>query len=181
MDLGKRIMVLGSSGSGKSTMAVRLSALTGLPVVHLDRLSWNPGWVATPGDVMAEKIIAAADQPLWIIDGNYFGTGTREYRLERANTVVYLDFNRYLCLFRAFKRWIKNYGRTRSDLGEGCPEKMDAEFIKWIWGYPRRSRGRALLWLAAIKPPKQVYHLRGNKAVKRFFRDVSDSYAARPV
>jgi adenylate kinase family enzyme len=166
-------MIMGSSGSGKSTMAMRLGEITGLPVVHLDRLSWNPGWIATPRDEMDKKVRAAASQPEWIIDGNY--SSTRDVRLERADTVIFLDFSRYICLMRAFKRWIANYGHTRYDVGDDCPERMTLWLIKWIWGYPKRSRGRALEWLSKIEPPKQVYRLKGNKAVKQFLKQARES------
>ena len=136
MNLGKRIMVLGSSASGKSTLACQLGRITGIDVIHLDRIFWNPGWVGTPDNDMDQKVIGVASRDSWIIDGNY--SRTMEFRLERASSVVYIDFNRYICLFRALKRWIKNYGRTRFDLGEGCPEKIDIEFILWIWHYPKR-------------------------------------------
>lgn len=175
MNLGKRIMVMGSSGSGKSTMAARLGEIIGLPVVHLDRLSWNPGWVATPAELMAEKVRAAADEPHWVIDGNY--TATRDYRLERADTVVFLDFNRIVCLSRALRRFLKNRGHTRYDLGEDCPERMTLWLIKWIWGYPKRSRRHTLQWLADVRPPKQVFILKGNRAVRRFLEEASATYA----
>jgi len=173
MDLGKRIMVMGSSGSGKSTMARRLGERTGLPVVHMDTIWWKPGWVSTPADEVYERATAAADQPTWIFDGNY--TKTRDYRLARADTVIYLDFNRYTCIYRAIKRWITHYGKTRPDMSEGCPEKIDLAFLKFIWDYPRRSRGKTLAWLAEIEPPKQVFHLKGNRAVKEFLKSITPS------
>jgi len=175
MKLGSRIMVMGSSGSGKSTMAKRLGESTGLPVVHLDSISWSPGWVETPKDIFEAKLREAADRPAWIIDGNYRSWGL-DYRLERADTVIFLDFSRCTCLLRALKRWVKYYGRTRPDLGEGCPEKIDMWLIKWIWGYPKRARGKTLEWLSAIGPPKQAYHLKGNRAVKRFLDEIRKSY-----
>ena len=171
MQLGQRIMIMGSSGSGKSTMAVRLGELTGLPVVHMDTLSWRPGWVQAPREELNELVREAASRDAWIIDGNY-SQHLREYRLERADTVIYLDFSRYTCLFRALKRWAKYYGQTRPDLGEGCPEKIDMWLIKWIWGYPKRSRGKTLEWLAQIQPPKQVIHLKGNRVVRDFLRSL---------
>jgi len=168
MDLGQRIMIMGASGSGKSTMARRLGELHGLPVVHLDALYWKPGWIQSTIEEIGDKIRAAEDQPCWVIDGNY--KQTINYRLARADTVIYLDFNRYICLYRAIRRWMKNYGKTRPDLGEGCPDKLDLPFVKWIfWDYPRKVHGATLVWLAEIEPPKRVYHLKGNRAVKRFY------------
>ena len=107
----------------------------------------------------------------WIIDGNY-RSWALDARLERADTVIFLDFSRTTCLLRALRRWIKYYGQTRPDLGEGCPEKIDMWLVKWIWGYPKRARGKTLEWLAGIGPPKQVVHLRGNRAVRVFLRSL---------
>ena len=171
MDIGRRVMVMGSSGSGKSTMAVRLGERTELPVVHLDSISWLPGWVEAPKEEFAEKVREIVQGDAWIIDGNYRKWALDE-RLERADTVIFLDFSRTTCVLRALKRWIKYYGQTRPDLGEGCPEKIDMWLIKWIWGYPKRARGSTLEWLAEIQPPKQVVHLKGNRAVRDFLRSL---------
>jgi len=165
-------MIMGSSGSGKSTMARHLGEFYGLPVVHLDALYWKPGWVQSTKEEIGDKIRAVEDEPAWVIDGNY--KQTAGYRLSRANTLIYLDFNRYTCLCRAVRRWMKNRGKTRPDLGEGCPDKLDWPFVKWIfWDYPRKVHGATLLWLAEIQPPKQVYHLKGNRAVRRFYEELS--------
>ena len=172
MNLGKRIMVMGSSGSGKSTMAKRLGEATGLPVTHLDSISWLPGWVEAPKEAFAEKLREIVQGEAWIIDGNYRSWALDE-RLERADTIIFLDFSRYTCLLRAIKRRIMYHGKTRPDMGEGCPEKLDKWLVRWIWGYPKRSRGKTLAWLAEIQPPKQVIHLKGNRAVKKFLHGLS--------
>jgi len=164
MDLGKRIMVLGSPGSGKSTIAAQIGEITGLPVVHLDRLTLLPGWRTAPD--MDMRITMAANQPEWVIDGNY--SKTRDVRLERADTVIYLDFNRFTCMFRIIKRRIQWHGKARPNVADGCPERLNRWFIGWVWNYPKRSHGDTAKWIGQIVPPKQVYHLRGNKAVKRF-------------
>ena len=161
-------MVLGSPGSGKSTIARQIGEGKGLPVVHLDKLTLLPNWKAKPN---VEQIInAAADEREWVIDGNY--SAAWDYRLERADTIIYLDFNRYVCMFRVIKRRIQWHGKSRSDIGEGCSERLSRWFVKWVWGYPKRSRGKTLDRLAKIKPPKKVFILKGNRAVKRFLNDM---------
>ena len=167
--IGQRIMVMGSSGSGKSTMAKKLGALTGLPVTHLDTLSWRPGWVEAPKGELEAKLAEVIAQPEWIIDGNY-SKHLRAERLARADTVIYLDFSRYTCLYRAFKRLFMYHGKTRPDIGAGCPERITWWLVKWIWTYPKR-KGPVLAWLAEIQPPKRVYHLKGNRAVRRFLEE----------
>ena len=156
MDLGKRIMILGSAGSGKSTLAIKLGEITKIPVIHLDRLFWNPGWIQTPKDEMEQKVIEVACGDSWIIDGNY--SSTLDFRIERADSIIFIDFNRYFCIYRTFKRRIKNHGRTRYDLGEGCIEKIDWDFFKWVWNYPKWSRKNTIEKIQSSG--KAVYHLK---------------------
>jgi len=171
MKLGDRIMVMGSSGSGKSTLARQLGEALGLPVTHMDALSWQPGWVETPKDEFAAQVLAAVNEPAWVIDGNYRKWAFDE-RFERADTVIFLDFNRCTCLLRAFKRRIMYHNKTRPDMGKGCNERITWWLIGWIWGYPKRTRGSVIAWLGEIKPPKQVYHLKGNRAVRKFLGEI---------
>jgi adenylate kinase family enzyme len=138
----RRVAIVGSPGSGKSTLAVRLGAVTGLPVHHLDQLYWRPGWVETPRSEWVAVQSALVEQPAWIIDGNY--GATLPIRLEPADTVVFLDFPRVLCLSRAVRRIVRWHGRVRPDLPHGCPERWDAEFLAFIWGFPRSERPRLL-------------------------------------
>ena len=166
MELGKRIMILGSAGSGKSTLAGQLGEILALPVVHLDRLHWNPGWVETPSEEMDRRVAGAADGEAWIIDGNY--SRTIDLRLSRADAVIFIDFNRFICLYRVLKRRVRHNGKTRVDMGEGCLEKIDREFIKWVWNYPKRSRKKILEKIRSSG--KNVFILRSRRAVKRFVK-----------
>ncbi|MCL1824161.1 MAG: DNA topology modulation protein [Oscillospiraceae bacterium] len=168
MNIGKRIMILGSSGSGKSTLATQLGKITGLPVVHLDRLFWNPGWEETPKEKFAQKAQDAANGENWIIDGNY--TRTMDFRLERADCIIFIDFNRYFCIYRVLKRRIQNHGKTRYDLGEDCIEKIDLPFLKWVWDYPKRSRKNTIEKIN--KCDKPVFHLKTRKAVKQLINKI---------
>ena len=175
MDLGQRIMIMGGSGSGKSTIARQIGELLNLPVVHMDTIWWQPGWVATPKEEAYARSMAAADAPEWVFDGNM--SKTRDYRLARADTVIYLDFNRCICLWRVMKRRVMYHGKSRPDMTQGCNEKIDWEFLKFVWSYPKRSRGQTIAWLNEIKPPKQVVQLKGRRAVKRFLQQLTEEAA----
>jgi len=162
MNLGKRIMVMGCSGSGKSTLARQLGKQLNLPVVHGDKLCWQPGWVFTPKDEMTQAFHAAAAQPAWVIDGDYRACAF-EYRFERADTVIFLDISPFVCLWRALKR---RAGKSpRPDMGEGYKNTLRGFRLKNIFGYAKQSH---IAWLAGIQPHRQVYHLKGRRAVKRF-------------
>ena len=92
----KRISIVGSGGAGKSTFAHQLADILHLPVIHLDALYWQPGWVATPQDEWRDKQQQLVQQECWIIDGNY--TSTLDVRFAVADTIIFLDFPRFRCL-----------------------------------------------------------------------------------
>ena len=112
--IGRRVVVTGLAGSGKSTFAVALAAKTGLPVIHLDLAFWKPGWVAPSETEWREKqrVVLAGDA--WIADGNYHET--LDLRLARADTLVVLDMPWLLCSGRALLRGFRMPG----ELPEGC-------------------------------------------------------------
>ena len=76
-------------------MAVRLGEILRLPVIHLDRLHWRPGWVEPPKQEWRRKVEEIVTAERWIIDGN-FG-GTMDIRLAASDTIVFLDFPRAIC------------------------------------------------------------------------------------
>lgn len=167
--LGERVMIIGSGGAGKSTLARQLGELTGLPVVHLDAHFWKPGWVSSPNDEWDEAVTRFAAAERWIIDGNY--GRTMEMRFARADTVVFLDYSRWRCCWRAIRRRVQFSGRTRPDMAEGCSEKIDLEFLKWIWDYPATRRPGILSRLEELRHDgKRVHVLRHPRETRRFLR-----------
>ena len=119
------------SGAGKSTLSRRLGNILGLPVVHLDQLSWQAGWQEVPRNEFLRRINAALSEEAWIIDGNY--GATLDHRLARAQAVVWLDYDRWTCMGRVLGRITTGYGRVRPDMAPGCPEQLSLEFLHWVW------------------------------------------------
>ncbi|PTI61893.1 AAA family ATPase, partial [Staphylococcus shinii] len=111
-----KIIVIGSSGSGKSTLSRELSNILEIPVYHLDKLFWKPNWVMTTKDEQFKIQNSLLDKNEWIIDGNY--TGILEERLLSADTIIFLNLPRRICYYRVFKRLLKNFGKTRIDMGK---------------------------------------------------------------
>ncbi|WP_158785209.1 adenylate kinase [Pantoea sp. BAV 3049] len=136
----KRVVIIGSPGAGKSTAALRLAAITRLPVIHLDQHFWSPGWVETEKSRWYEKVQALVTTPQWIMDGNY--GSTLDQRLSVADTLIWLDYSSLTCLRRILMRTIKYWGKTRPDIGEGCPERFDWAFLKFALNYRRDKRRR---------------------------------------
>ena len=165
--VGTKIMIIGSGGSGKSTLAKELGKVKNLPVIHLDKNFWNSGWIKTPREEWIKKQQQLFSGNAWIADGNY--TGTLAIRLEKADTVLFLDMRRSLCLYRAIKRWLQNIGKTREDMAEGCPEKIDLEFLLWIWNYKRDTLPEIQQKITESK--KDCIILKSRKDVKRFLTE----------
>jgi len=116
--------------------------MTGLPVVHLDKLFWRPNWERTPEEEWIETVRSETQRPEWIMDGN-FG-GTRKIRMRAADTIIFLDLPRWVCMYRILKRTLLYKRGGRPDMAEGCDERFDPEFILWVWNYRKAGRKRAL-------------------------------------
>ena len=164
-----RIMIIGCGGSGKSTLAQQLGQKTGLPVVHLDQLFWTPGWVSVSKDEFDRLHEAALAEEKWIMDGNF--DRTIPVRLQRCDTVIYLDFNRFACLMGVLKRVLTTYGKVRPDMGEGCPERIDLDFLKWVWNFNKNKRERNYSLLKEAEGV-QVIILKNRRMVKKFLSEL---------
>jgi len=138
----QRILVVGSGGAGKSTFARALGQRTGLPVVHLDRVFWQPGWTPMQDDAWRSTVAELVADEAWIIDGNY--AGTLDVRVLHCDAVVFFDFGRLTCLWGVVRRVIAHAGRSRPDMAEGCPERFDWTFVRWLWRFPEDVRPRVV-------------------------------------
>ena len=162
--------MIGSGGAGKSTFAKRLGQLLDIEVVHLDSLYWKSGWVETPKAVWAERVAELVRRDAWIMDGNY--SGTLDIRFEACDTLIFLDMPRRVCLWRVVKRFLVYRGRTRPDMAAGCDEKIDLEFILWVWNYPKRQRPSVLQRMRENADSKRMIRLRSPAEAERFLATV---------
>ncbi len=161
----ERVLIIGSPGSGKSALARRLAAATGLPAVHLDRHFFSAGWIEPTPEAWQARVAELAAAPRWIMDGNY--TDTLPVRLAAADTAIYLEFPAWLCLMRVVRRALRWFGRQRGDdMAPGCREHIDWPFLLYVWRFPRDQRDRVLQALEGFSG--RVVVLRGNRAVAEF-------------
>jgi len=163
----ERIIIIGCGGAGKSTLARQLGEKLNLPVVHLDKLFWRPGWEHIPREEFDRLHIEALMQEKWIIDGNF--DRTMGERIRYCDTVIYLDFSRIACLMGVCKRILTTYGKVRPDMGEGCPERFDWEFLKWVWNFNKDKREKNYRLLNEAEGVETIV-LKNRRAVRRFLK-----------
>lgn len=164
----ERVLILGCGGAGKSTLARALGERTGLPLIHLDQGWWRSGWTNPTEeefDCWLEEQLAGER---WILDGNY--ARTLKKRLSRADTAVFLDYSTWTCLWGMLKRVFRYLGRTRPDMTEGCPERFDRAFIRWIRDYRREARPRVLELLSSWDG--EVIVFRNRRACARWLNTI---------
>lgn len=163
----QRIVILGNIGSGKSTLARAMGAKLGLPVVHLDRLFWEPGWTEPTTENFRARLAPYLADGRWITEGNYISR-TFDMRLPVCDTIVLLETPRWLCVWRAF--WRTVLARPRPDLPEGCEEGMKGDlphFLRDAWNFePRRLRIEAAIPKMAAQA--RVVRLRTTREAERF-------------
>ncbi|MCU4767487.1 DNA topology modulation protein [Bacillus toyonensis] len=164
----KKIILIGSGGSGKSTLAKQLGNKLNIKVHHLDALFWKPNWEGVPREEQRKVQNNLIKEEKWIIDGNY--GGTMDIRLNAADTIIFLDIHRTICVYRAFKRIVQYRNKTRPDMGVGCEERLDLQFFKWIWDYPNKKKPTILKRLDQLSKGKEVIILKSPNEVKRFLK-----------
>ncbi len=164
----QRILILGPSGSGKSTLGKRIGRILCIPTVHLDMHYWKPNWIETPKDEWPGKVKELISSETWVMDGNY--TSTLQMRADAADTIIFLDTTRRLSYFRVLVRYLRNRGKTRPDVTEGCLEQIDMEFIRYIWNFPRTRKPVILRFLEKLRASKSVYILHNQREIEEFLK-----------
>ena len=173
----QRVMIVGQPGAGKSTIARQIGKITGLPVVHIDQIHWQPGWVERD---RAEKTrlcqeVHAREQ--WIFEGGHSATWAE--RLERADTFIWIDLPLGLRYRRVFWRMLRHWGQSRPDLPEDCPEQFSWEFYRWIWDTRHSARRGAQRCLDKADGGTRTYHLQSPAAVAQFLDQLAAEHGTK--
>lgn len=166
----QRVMIIGQPGSGKSTLARKIGAAKALPVVHIDLIHWKAGWIERSGAEKDALIAVEHAKPKWVFEGGRSSTWPE--RLDRADTLIWIDLPLWLRMWRVLARTQRYRGISRPDLPEGCPEHYNWAFIKWIWDTRQRGRNQCKRLYEAAPATKDLFHLRNRGAVAAFVQEL---------
>lgn len=138
-----KIAIIGFSGTGKSTLARKLAKHYHLPVLHLDSVHFKENWQERTDEEMTQSVLEFLNSNSdWIIEGNY--TRICSQRFREADQLIYLSYNRFVCLRNVIQRYKKYKNDTRPDMAKGCEEKLDREFLSWVFfkGHSRKQKAK---------------------------------------
>ncbi len=158
-----KVIIIGNCGAGKTTLAKQIARKTDLPLIHLDKEYYQAGWKRPEKDQWQKKVTELVSEPKWILDGNYISS--LDIRLKEADMIIFLDINKWICLFSILKRIIQ--GNTRDDMALGCKERLDTEFLKYVWNYNRKIRPRVYDLLNNYKEPELII-LNSRKKMRKY-------------
>lgn len=172
-----KVALIGYSGSGKSTLAKIISERYSLPLQHLDKVHWLPGWEEREFEDeyrIAKEFLDNNDS--WVIDGNYTRL-ERNRRLEEADWIIFMNFNRFDCLCRILKRH-KTYKKVQRDsITEGCPERLNLDYLEWAIFKGRAWRARANYSRVVNRHPEKIIEIRNQKELDAFIASLDSRLA----
>lgn len=157
-----KLLLIGSPGAGKSTVARRLSHELGLPLLHLDKV-WHATDYSEDARQQFEQTVEdfMTSQDNWLIDGNY--ANRLPQRLAQADVVIWLDFPRWLCCYRVIKRSLltRLFRAKRPDMAEQFKERFDREyldFLQFVWSFQKTTTPKIEQALAHFSGRVYRYH-----------------------
>lgn len=162
----KKIVISGNCGSGKTTLAKMLSKELNVPIFHLDKMYWKPGWKKCSKEEFQQKHSSVLKNDSWIIEGPY-ASGLQE-RCKEADVVLFLDRSPLLCSWRVIKRMCSDFRTKRSDLNKGNFYGMHITkvILKNIWLFSKHHKPR-LMNIIEKNAPHKLHILASNSEIKK--------------
>jgi adenylate kinase family enzyme len=156
----KKIIIIGLTGSGKTTLSHKISEKLSLPVFYLDLMFWKEGTRATDDEFTKEQEEIMNTHNEWIIDGGFPNSKSLDVRMLRADTIIFYDLPVIIVFWRWLKRYSEYWNKIRPDYGKKQPFPFTFKDIKYAITYPRKKIYEKI---SAYKNIKNIYVIRGYK------------------
>jgi adenylate kinase family enzyme len=170
-----KIAIIGNAGSGKSTLGLKLHKKLGIPLYHLDQYFWRPGW-QEPERAEFERVHnQLCDQNEWIIEG--MAQRFCEYRIQKADVIIFLDAPLYLCFYRIFKRAVTHFGKVYFSSAKGCPERGPSlKFLKYVWNFNSQKKPALEQLLQKYKNRKKIFIVKNWAKLNALIKNVNQAF-----
>lgn len=175
----KRVVILGTTGAGKTTLAKRLAGLLGCPHVELDSLFWLANWKPVPDGEFRERVKAALAGESWVVDGNCTSKA-RDLVWARADTIVWLDYSLPTVMWRLVQRTVRRVV-TQEQLWNGNRESMRDQLLTreslFLWAlqtHPKHRRTYPKLFAEALRPNQNIVHLHAPREADQWIRSLTE-------
>lgn len=166
-----KINIIGYSGAGKSTLTKYLGQYYDCPYLFLDTINFIDHWQERDHDEAIKIVENFMTNDSYVIDGNY-KKFLYDKRMANTDYIIFLNFNRFTCLYRAFKRYLKYRGQTRESSGANCNEKFDFEFFMWIIKDGRSKTIKKGYRQLAKQYPSKFIEIKNQKQLNHFYTHI---------
>lgn len=170
MEPPRRVMVIGSPGSGKSSLCQTLSEKLSLPLIELDREYWRPGWMRPDPAVWKAEAAALAARDEWVMQGTY--PSTMDIRVARADWLVWVDLPMPVCFGHEFRQMLKARREKMAEVAPGCPRRFDLALLRFVWSFPTTVTPRIAAMVARERRNRTIFILRSPREREDFLSKV---------
>ena len=167
----KKVIVLGNSGSGKSTFTTLLADKLHIDFLHLDPLVYKYSWDNPEFEEMEKRVEELIYKDSWIVDGNFLNNALN--RFKECDTIVFLDLNRFICMNSVIKRHKKYKGKHRDSRSDDCDEKLTLSYLKWVVRDFYKTSRKTILKYIKDHPEKKVVILKNRRQVNNYLKEVN--------
>ncbi len=157
----KKIAIIGNSGSGKTTLSCKLHDLLKIPVIHLDLYCWKSKKNNITFQDYQKLHCQFCNQKKWIIEG--MGIEVLEYRIQKADSIIFLNYPIYVCLFRGIRRKIKNFIIRQKDKTRACPDTISFKYLKQLWIFNKNEKIIIENLIKKYKDQKQFFIIKNQR------------------
>jgi len=169
-----KILILGNSGSGKSTFGRQLANVLHYDILFLDKFTYETSWDKPNFKAMEEKVAEYLKKDNYIIDGNFIDHFTNRY--EDCDTIFFLDVNRFTCLSSVLERKRMYKGKTRESRNDNCDERITKDYLKWVFFDFYKTSRKRILNILKDNNNKKVIILKTRKEMRSYINELTKQH-----
>lgn len=163
-----KIIILGNSGSGKSTFTSNLANKLHIDFLHLDPIVYKYSWDKPEFKEMEDKVSQLLTKDSWIIDGNFINNALE--RFNQCDTIFFLDINRFVCVRSVLKRHKQYKGKHRDSRSDFCDERITKNYLKWVFFDFYKTSRKTILKIIKDNPDKNIIVFKNRKQINNYLR-----------